>query len=261
MYYNSFWRRIFGYPKTSRCFYARNPAVPVYRRRSTSLLDYVSVLLAFCCLMVVLSEKFSQNSGAMNLSLQDDVAEDYTLTSTVSNYGSTMDEIAENLRDLPYEVAVCFDGKGNFLSENTDYLPSNVTIAVPNLQNSGFWAKILPAHPIILHNHPADVPFSLSDLEAAAASDVAVCIAVSSEHTYIMKPPRLGWPDKTAIDEWVSSRYFQESYWVEANTYKYGTVKSVYSTDELMYAYADFFGASYTVYAAEQSLSKILQLD
>lgn len=261
MYYNSFWRRIFGFPKTSRRSYASNPAIPVYRRRSTSLLDYFSVLLAFCCLLVVFSERFHQNQEAMNLSLQDDVAESYTLTRTVSSYGSTMDEIAANLRNLPYEVAACFDGKGNFLSENTDYLPSNVTISVPNLRSSGFWAKILPAHPIILHNHPADVPFSLSDLEAAAASDAAVCIAVSSEHTYIMKPPRLGWPDKAAIDGWMNSQYFQESYWVEASTYNYGTVRSVYSTDELMYAYADFFGASYAVYAADQPLSQILQLD
>lgn len=155
-------------------------------------------------------------------------------------HGATLSEVAENIRDLDYEVAAFFDSSGRKVAEVTAYDPNRVSVRAESL------AYIRAADTYIsIHNHPEpDATFSDTDIASSAEFGCRYAIVVSRASTYAMR-----FPEGSHIAEDKVRLFCLEH--LELTQRIDGGVAS---TDELMLALAEEFGLKYYHYSADNDI-------
>lgn len=110
-----------------------------------------------------------------------------------SNSGDTLEEVAQAISQLPYEVVAFFNAKtGEKLGEFTCLNAG--TVVVPNREVKKICA--VKGGIIQIHNHPSyDTAFSSNDIKSAAALKAKKAIVVSRWTTYVLQPKKgTSWP-------------------------------------------------------------------
>lgn len=115
--------------------------------------------------------------------------------------GSTLAEVAVNIRTQEYEYMAGFDCYGNKLLNNTCNLKSSV--ASTNTQRTDFVRR---NGTLIVHNHPSGSSFSAKDIYAEASWDTPCAMVISERYVYTLTPGDSGWGDPSALEEYHNQR-------------------------------------------------------
>lgn len=109
---------------------------------------------------------------------------------------SKLNEIAQSIRDLPYEVSIFIDQSGGIVFQQTQYDSKAVhfsDVQINYLENH-------PRH-INIHNHDTDTPPSVQDLLFSARIKAAYFVVVSPHYTYTVYPhPVSGWASHAELE-------------------------------------------------------------
>ncbi len=154
----------------------------------------IMVLLLVMCLLGLGAEP--TNAQAITPEEAVVLAEPYggdTRDCVMSNSGETLQEVAQAISQLPYEVVAFFSARtGDKLGEFTCLNAGRVV--VPDAEMKKICA--VKGGIIQIHNHPSyDTAFSSNDIKSAAMSKVKKTIVVSRWTTYVLKLKKgASWP-------------------------------------------------------------------
>lgn len=175
--------------------------------------------------------------------------------SSIGDHGNTLDEYIENVRDLDYETMALFDTLGVKYYETTNYNRSCVEYSSYRLKEMS--VATLGSF-ILVHNHPLDVPFSITDL-TNDHSNICREIVVSSEHIYILEAPN-GWPAQKEVDEYFElalSQFYSDEAGCQTAPRFFEFVPGnknarIVTTDALLEDFAGKFDLVYTVISIDE---------
>lgn len=125
-----------------------------------------------------------------------------TTKAYLSDNGSTLDEVVQNLRWQDYEYHCGFDYQGAKLFDYTNQLTNHV-YSTRSMRRE--FANL--GGTVVVHNHPSGSAFSGQDLYAEALFNTPCIIAVGQEYVYVLRTGASGWSDPSTIKQ-----YWQNSY-------------------------------------------------
>ena len=166
------------------------------------------------------------------------------VSSSVGDHGATLDEYIENVRDLDYATMALFDTCGIKYYETTVYDHGHVSYLSDTILDMRFAALGSFIH---VHNHPIDVPFSVTDL-TNEHYDGGREMVVSSEHVYILEAPN-GWPTQEEVADYFATIYAEESFFEVIATEQ---DNGIATTDALLEDFSGKFGLVYVVMTIDE---------